>query len=78
MSPILGCPVKLSVFTYLIIALLLIMTKPELLFTEEGEVRGFGCKEGNHCLNLPVVLYLSAVVITFFFEWLCIQKQAST
>ena len=75
MSLILDCPVKLAVFTYLIIALILITTKPDLLFTEDGEVRGFGCKKGNHCLNLPVVLYLSAVILTFFFEWFCMQKK---
>ncbi len=75
MSSILKCPVKISVIIYIFIALLLLYYKPELMFDESGKSKGFGSSTQCEFFNFPVILYASAIVITFIFEYISIQIQ---
>ncbi len=70
-------PVKLSVFTFLCVAIILILSKPRIFFNEEGELKSFGCEQGATLFSLPVCLYWSAVLITFIFEYLYLKNSVS-
>lgn len=75
MYSILKCPIKLSILVYIFIALLILYNKPDLLFTDEGESKGFGCAKECDFFNLPVILYTSAILITFIFESISIRLE---
>ncbi len=75
MYSILKCPVKISVIIYIFIALIILYNKPELMFDETGKSKGFGSASDCEFFNLPVILYTSAIVITFIFEYISIHIQ---
>ena len=70
-----NCPIKLSIFLYTLIVLLLLYHKPELIFTDEGTTKGFGCDTECEFFNLPVILYSSVIIITFIFETISISIE---
>ena len=58
---------------YLIVALLIITTRPYLLFSEDGSIRRFGSSRNNTFFNLPVFLYTLATIISFLFQSLSVK-----
>ncbi len=75
MYSILKYPVKISVFVYILISLVILYHKPELIFTEDGISKGFGCADDCEFFNFPVILYSSAILITFLFEYISIKLE---
>lgn len=75
MSSIFDNPLRLSILTYLLIVIILITTRFNILFDNNGIVRNFGCKENSTYFNLPTVLYVSAIVITFVFQYINLKYK---
>ena len=75
MYQILQYPVKISIFVYILISLVVLYHRPELVFTDEGVSKGFGCAQDCEFFNLPVILYSSAIIITFLFEYISIKLE---
>ena len=73
MYSIFKCPVKLSVFVYILVALLILYVKPNIIFMENGNSKGFGCDMDCEFFNYPVIIYSFAIIITFFFEYISIN-----
>ena len=67
-------PVKLSVFTYVCVAILVILSKPRIFFNREGDLKSFGCEQDATLFTLPVCLYWLAVIITFGFEFIHLKN----
>jgi hypothetical protein len=67
-------PVKNSIIIYLIIAIYILVIKPSYLFNEYGDLIEFGTKDDQSLFNYPVILYMSSIIITFFFEYISIKK----
>ena len=74
MNIIFNSPIKNSISVYLIIAILLLIYKPSQLFNEDGELIDFGTDIGNTLLSYPIILYINAILITFFFEYIHLKK----
>ena len=74
MSILFDCPVKNSILVYLILAITILVNKPRFFFNKDGSMIPFGHKKTQNLLNYPVVLFISAVFITFFFEQLHLKK----
>ena len=68
-------PIKLSITVYLLVAFIIIYNKPDLLFHQDGTIRGFGCAEESEFFNFPVILYSFTILITFCFESLSIHQS---
>ncbi len=67
-------PVKMSVFTYICISVLIILSKPRIFFNQEGDLKHFGCEQDATLFTLPVCLYWLAVIITFCFEFIHLKN----
>lgn len=63
-------PVRLSIFIFLILCFVLIVTKPRVFFDEEGSIKPFGCEHHATLFSLPVCILWIAIVITFFCEYM--------
>lgn len=70
-------PVKNSIAFYLLIAIVLLIYKPTELFNDDGSLVEFGTEEGTSLITYPVILFLSAILITFFFEYIKLKKYTS-
>jgi hypothetical protein len=75
MYSILKYPVKLSILVYIFITLIILYNKPDILFDDEGRTKGFGCSKNCEFFNFPVILYASAILITFLFEAISIHNE---
>jgi hypothetical protein len=75
MYQILQYPVKISIFIYILISLVVLYNRPELIFLDDGISKGFGCAHDCEFFNFPVILYSSAIVITFIFEYISIKLE---
>lgn len=71
---IFNSPIKNSIITYLIIAISLLIYKPRGVFDEYGNIIEFGLDQGKTLLSYPTILFISAIFITFFYEYLHIKK----
>ena len=67
-------PVKNSIIIYLLIAIIILVKKPDNLFDGDGEMIEFGTKPNQSLFNYPVLLYILAIVVTFFFEYIGLKK----
>ena len=74
MSILFDCPVKNSIIIYLIIAITILVNKPRIFFKEDGDMIEFGHKSNQSLLNYPVTLFITAIFVTFFFEYLDLKK----
>ena len=63
-------PLKLSIFTYLFLVIILIITKCKMFFKTNGMVKKFGCGRDSTYFNLSTVFYSIAVVVSFVFQYL--------
>lgn len=74
MSILFDCPVKNSIIIYLILAITILVNKPRFFFKKNGSLIEFGHRDDQNLLNYPVTLFISAIFITFFFEYLDLKK----
>ena len=71
MSIFYNSPVKNSIIVYLIVSIGLLYFKPLGFYdgSEYYHLRSFGVGENKTLLTYPMLLYLSAIFITFYFEF---------
>ena len=68
-------PIKISILIYLLVVLYILIQKSDFVFNEIGKAKGFGCSDDCEFFNLPIILYSSAIIITFIIEALCIHYE---
>jgi hypothetical protein len=74
MSILFESPVKNSIVVYLFIAIIILLNKPECLFHENGKIIEFGTGDNQSLINYPVILSITSIFVTFFFEYFHLKK----
>ena len=75
MSILYDCPLKNSIIIYLIVAIGILYIKPSFLFKKNSNnLRTFGFSKQKTLLTYPIFIYILAIFITFYFEFIELKK----
>ena len=58
-------PLYISIFIYSIITIIIIYTKPKLLFHPDGRLKMTGCGSRKTIISFPIIIVLSSILIYF-------------
>ena len=67
-------PVKNSIIIYLLVSFLILVKKPDIFFDANGELIEFGTQVHQSLFSFPIIIYLTAIATTFFFEYVSLKK----
>ena len=60
-------PLKISILTYLIFAIIIIVLKPAFIFNPDRTLKTTGIGVNNTLFSLPVILITGSILFYFFY-----------